>query len=162
MGLSSRHFYNSKEEQVAKSVDLDYLTYLLYLFMDKEKIIKNWIESSNRDFETMNNLFNSKDYHWALFIGHLVIEKLLKALYVLVKDNNAPFIHDLRKLALESNLELDKKTKLILDTITTFNINARYSNYKDEFYKKCGMNYTKIWIENIKETREWILKKLNQ
>ncbi len=26
----------------------------------------------------MLNLFDTKDYHWSLFMGHLVIEKLLK------------------------------------------------------------------------------------
>ncbi|MCG8603545.1 HEPN domain-containing protein, partial [bacterium] len=30
----------------------------------------------------MEHLFEKEDYHWALYIGHLVIEKLLKAYYV--------------------------------------------------------------------------------
>ncbi|MBW8050902.1 MAG: HEPN domain-containing protein [Cytophagales bacterium] len=44
--------------------------------MDTQKITTHWIESSDKDFETMNHLFQTKDYHWALFLGHLVIEKL--------------------------------------------------------------------------------------
>lgn len=48
--------------------------------IDFEKIISFWIKSSDNDFKTMKNLHKSKDYHWSLFIGHLVIEKLLKAL----------------------------------------------------------------------------------
>ena len=46
--------------------------------MTKEEIIRYWKSSSDRDFITMENLFNSRDYSWALFIGHLVIEKLIK------------------------------------------------------------------------------------
>lgn len=42
--------------------------------MDKTDLIKYWIDSSDKDFLTMNHLFQKKDYHWSLFIGHLVIE----------------------------------------------------------------------------------------
>jgi len=48
--------------------------------LDVTKLIEFWTDSAGSDFLTMINLFNSKDYHWSLFMGHLVIEKLLKAL----------------------------------------------------------------------------------
>ena len=44
-----------------------------------EKVYNHWILRSDQDFETMLNLHDSKDYHWALFIGHMVIERLLKS-----------------------------------------------------------------------------------
>lgn len=50
--------------------------------MKKEELISYWIESSESDFSAMQNLFRSKDYAWSLFLGHLVIEKLIKALAV--------------------------------------------------------------------------------
>ena len=49
--------------------------------MNIEKIINHWIEISNDDFKTMNTLFKSKSYNWALFVGHISVEKLLKAAY---------------------------------------------------------------------------------
>lgn len=33
-----------------------------------EKTITHWINKSDQDFDTMVHLFNSKDYHWSLFI----------------------------------------------------------------------------------------------
>ena len=50
--------------------------------MDKEDIISFWIESSDKDYRTMLHLFESGDYMWSLFVGHLVIEKLLKAFFI--------------------------------------------------------------------------------
>jgi len=50
--------------------------------MSKKKIIKYWVDTSDRDYKTMETLFNSSDYPWGLFVGHLVLEKLLKAIYV--------------------------------------------------------------------------------
>jgi len=74
--------------------------------IDTEKVALFWIDSSNQNFETMNHLFRSKDYHWSLFVGHLVIEKLLKAYFVKSKNDYPPFIHDLRRLAEAANLIL--------------------------------------------------------
>jgi HEPN domain-containing protein len=50
--------------------------------MTREDLVKYWTESSDKDFDSMNRMFDSGDYHWSLYVGHLVIEKLLKAYYV--------------------------------------------------------------------------------
>lgn len=63
---------------------------------NKDKIFNYWKDSSENDYLTMTNLYKSKDYHWSLFIGHLVIEKLLKAEIVKKQNRHAPFTHDLR------------------------------------------------------------------
>lgn len=47
-----------------------------------EKIVQHWIDTSEKDYKTMQNLLKSGDYSWAMFLGHLVLEKLLKAHYV--------------------------------------------------------------------------------
>ena len=124
--------------------------------IDKKFIMEYWITMSDTDFDTMNDLFQIKRYNWALFIGHLVIEKLLKACFVKYHTQHPPLIHDLLKLALKSNLPLSEKQKLVLDTATTFNINARYDDYKLAFYKKCTKEYTGQWIEQITDLRQWI------
>ncbi len=64
---------------------------------DKDKLITYWIDSSERDFKTMQDLYQTKNNHWALFMGHLVIEKLSKALFVKNKEDYPPLIHDLSK-----------------------------------------------------------------
>lgn len=125
-----------------------------------EKVYNYWLDSSERDFKTMQHLYDSKDYHWALFIGHLVIEKLLKAKIVKNTEAHAPFSHDLRRLAKVAGIKLDKEYSDWLDTITTFNLNARYDSYKQDFYNKCTTEFTTTWIENIKKLREWIKKRL--
>lgn len=60
-------------------------------YIDIEKTVNHWISRSEKDFETMNHLYKSKDYHWSLFIGHLVIERLLKACVVKRTKTHAPF-----------------------------------------------------------------------
>jgi HEPN domain-containing protein len=107
----------------------------------------------------MNNLFKAGHYHWALFIGHLVIEKLLKAIFVIKKNKTPVFAHDLVRIADIIGLELTDEKKDLLDTISSFNITARYDDYKRSFYKKCTKEYASLWIKNIKEIRKWLREK---
>lgn len=123
---------------------------------NQEKIIQYWLEGSEEDFETMIAMYNSKRYSWALFIGHLIIEKLLKAYYIKKKLDYPPYIHNLLRLAELSGINLTEERKVSLLTITAFNINARYDDYKNSFNKKCTVEYTSKWIEEIKELRLWI------
>jgi len=102
---------------------------------DKDKLIKYCIESSDDDFDTMIAMFENKRFNWALFVGHLMIEKLLKALYVKI-NSDYPFIHNLLRLAEKCDLNLTEEQKLFLVTVTAFNINARYDDYKMSFSAK--------------------------
>lgn len=125
--------------------------------MDKSELVKFWMETSEKDYNTMIHLYESKDYHWSLFMGHLVIEKLIKAVYVKTIDNNVPKIHDLLRLAEKAGIEITEEQEDIFDTITTFNISARYPDYKQSFYKKCTYEFTASNIEKIKGLRLWLL-----
>lgn len=83
----------------------------------------------------MDHLFQSGDYNWALFIGHLTVEKLLKAYYVTTVDQNVPFIHNLIAISKKTNIELTDEKITLLSDITSFNIAARYEDYKENFKK---------------------------
>ena len=130
--------------------------------IDKNFIINYWLDTANHDYQTMLNLYESKDYHWSLFMGHLVIEKLLKSIYVKNIDDNPPRTHDLLRLAERAGLEITEEQEDVLDLITTFNINARYPDYKQSFYKKCNYEFTTANIEKIKELRTWLLLKIKK
>ncbi len=130
--------------------------------MNSQDLINYWLESSDRDYESMIKNYESKQYTWALFIGHLVLEKLLKGIYAKLNKDNPypPKIHNLNIIAERCGLKLDIKQTRILFTCNSFNISARYEDYKNEFYKKCTNEYTKEQIKNIEEVRDWLRKQL--
>lgn len=130
--------------------------------IDKEKLIKYWIDSSDDDYDTMIDMFKSKRYSWSLFIGHLMIEKLLKAYYVDVKSDYPPYIHNLLRLAEKADLKIDSDKKEQLVTVTAFNINARYDDYKMSFKQRCTPEFTTEWIDKLKELRKWIKQLIKQ
>lgn len=128
--------------------------------MKKEELIAYWIKSSDNDFSTMQHLFEKQDYHWSLFIGHLVVEKLLKAYYVKTVDNNPPRIHNLLRIAEKTDLPLSEEQQDFLVSVTAFNLRARYDDYKMEFYKTCTKEFSEQWINEIKGFRTWIKNEL--
>lgn len=128
--------------------------------IDVDKIVKHWIETSDDDFNTMLTLYNSKSFSWTLFLGHISTEKLLKALYVKRFREHAPFTHNLYRLGELIGLEMSDEYSDWFDEITSFNLNARYDDYKKEFYKLCTPEYTQAWIEKIKTIRTWIKEML--
>lgn len=128
--------------------------------IDFDKIVKHWIETSDADFQTMLSLYDSKSYGWSLFLGHISVEKLLKAVYVSKYKKHAPFLHNLYRLAELSNIEMNDEQSDWLDKVTSFNMNARYDDYKREFYSLCTPDFTKEWIQKIKILRSWIKQML--
>nr|PZN08635.1 MAG: DNA-binding protein [Caldicoprobacter oshimai] len=130
--------------------------------MDKKELIYYWVDTALRDYNTMLHLYETGDYHWSLFIGHLVIEKLIKAIYVKNVSDNPPRIHDLSRLAEKALIHTTDEQKEVLDLLTTFNINVRYPDYKHEFYKKCTKEYAWENIERIREMKEWLLSLLQE
>ena len=128
--------------------------------MDKKEIIKYWIKSSENDYKTMDYLFRGRNYPWSLFVGHIVVEKLLKAYYTKNIDTHTPYIHDLLRIADKAKLELSEEQKNFLDTLTSFNIKARYDDYKLKFHKICTKKFTIIYIGKIKKFRILIKKLL--
>lgn len=123
--------------------------------------IKYWLNSADHDLETAESLLSAEKFDWCLFLGHLVLEKALKAFYVKDNDNRMPpKIHNLVKLAEKSTIPLDEGAKLFLDEINDFNLEVRYPEYRQEFYKSCTKQFAEEYFAKIKEYYKWIKSQL--
>ena len=131
--------------------------------MNNIELMKYWFDSSEEDYETMNYMYNGEKYTWSLFVGHLVIEKMLKGLYAKNNENDpiAPKIHNLIMFAQKSNLDVPREIREDIQVINTFNISARYDDYKKAFAEKCTREYTESSINRINNVRNWILNLVN-
>lgn len=126
--------------------------------MNSIDLMEYWFKSADEDYDTMLYMKAGKKNTWCLFMGHLVIEKLLKGLYA--KNNPdapiAPKIHNLILLSQKTNLEVPMEIREKIQTINTFNISARYDDYKRTFDEKCTDNYTSEQVKNVEEVRKWL------
>lgn len=67
-----------------------------------------------------------------------------------------PRTHELAYLAHKMNMKLTESQEDMLETISDFNMEARYGDYKYTFELKCTDEYTDTWVENIKGLRRWL------
>jgi len=127
--------------------------------MNKQDYIQYWLDTSINDFSSMESNFQAGKYDWALFIGHLCIEKLLKAFWVKFNESNfPPKTHNLLKLSEEAGLELSEEQLLLLHTVNRFQIETRYPDYKQDFSKECTMDFAQEYLSKIKEFYQCIHK----
>ena len=126
--------------------------------MNNIDLMNYWIESSDEDYDTMLYMKTGKKNTWCLFMGQMVIEKLLKALYAKGNKNAplAPKSHDLCYLTEKIGLNLTDRQEKLLNIITKFNMSARYDDYKREFKNKCTDEYTIEQVQNMEEVRLWL------
>jgi len=123
-------------------------------------LVKYWKDTAAHDYETMVSLYNSKRYSDCLFFGHIVLEKILKALAVKRVKQQAPLIHDLVRLQEIAGLNLEDDVIALFDRINEFNIRARYPDYKTEFYKRCDKKYADKYLSAIKKIYSALCLKL--
>jgi HEPN domain-containing protein len=117
-----------------------------------------WIKEAKEALTVAEHLFEKGDYSYALFFGHLAVEKILKALYVDKKKEHAPHTHNLQRIARAAALSLDDEKSQTLLLITSFNIEARYPDIKRSFRKKCTEEFTLEQMQVIRETFQWLKK----
>ena len=131
--------------------------------MDKkivEEQIDYWLKSARHDLRTAESLFENKHYDWCLFLGHLVIEKTLKAFFIRDTKKFPPKIHKLEVLATQTLLPLSPEDVDFLKEINSFNLEARYPDYKFKFYKLCTKKFSVTYFTKIKEFYRWLLKEM--
>ncbi len=126
--------------------------------MNNIDLMNYWFESADNDFDTMKVLLENKKNTWCLFVGHLVIEKLLKGLYARNNPENpiVPKTHNLILLSQKANLNVPNDIREKIQIINTFNISARYDDYKKSFQEKCTDDYTYEQVNNIEEVQRWL------
>jgi len=129
---------------------------------DQAKLIAYWLETAAHDFETMESLFASKRYDAALFFGHIVLEKAFKALVVERTGDHAPYTHDLTRLAALAGRDSSEEELSFLETVNTFNMEARYPEEKLAFYKQCTYEYTEPYKKNITDFYQEICREMKQ
>ena len=98
--------------------------------------------------------------NYSLFFGHIVLEKILKALIVKNTKEHALFTHNLVRLAEISKIKLADREVNLLKKANEFNIEARYPEQKLEFYYICTKKYTEKYITEINNLYKKVCQKL--
>ena len=130
--------------------------------MTLKQQVDYWLSGANESLLDMRAAIRSGRRANGLFCGHLALEKMLKAVCaVRLVPIDKIWGHKLHILAKEAGIKLSNSQLNELLTITTFNIEARYSSRKEQFKAICTPQYVKQWSQVIeqwcKELKECVL-----
>ncbi len=127
---------------------------------DIEKTVRYWHEGAEYDIGVAEAMYEKRKYPYALFMGHLALEKLLKALVVTATQQHAPYTHSLPLLAEKSGIKIPKRTMKRLARFMEFHFEAQYPDEQKKFYKKCTKEFATKKMNGIREVYSWLKRKL--
>jgi HEPN domain-containing protein len=127
---------------------------------DVNKTIKYWLDSAVYDLDTGRALLESKRFPYALFFGHLALEKALKAIFVKAMREHAPYTHSLTFLASKAKIEIPESIIDKLAEYTEFHLESRYPDEKKDFYKKCTEEFARNKFKEMEDVYQWLIQRL--
>ena len=127
-----------------------------------EEKTQYWLNIADYDLETAEAMYQTGRWLYVAFMCHQVIEKTLKAYWTAKRDDDPPYIHNHKRLAEGCGLYefMTEEQKDFIATISTFNIQARYPEYKDQLARALTKSVCRHVIDTTKELKQWIEKKL--
>lgn len=91
------------------------------------KDVRNWVAASSYDVQTANAMYKAGRYLYVVFMYHLAIEKMLKALLVhKYPEDIPPKIHNLIILAQKVEIVPPENLKDFLQRIDNVSVVTRY------------------------------------
>jgi len=122
-------------------------------------LTKYWLEVAEYDLAAALAIYKTEKYPYVLYLCHLSLEKILKALYVKKYKKHAPYNHNLVRLA-ELSIHVPEELMSFFAELTAFNIESRYPDAKMSLYKKANSKYTKKYLNKTIEVFECLKKEL--
>jgi len=120
--------------------------------MRVEEEIRYWIDLARYDLGVAGSLMKARKYVYALFFGHLVVEKMLKAVFVKRHGTSPPPTHNLVRLANDASMKLSEEDREFLRGLMEFNIEARYPRDAEKIRKICTKRFAD---EMVRRVRKW-------
>lgn len=124
--------------------------------------VKYWTEIADYDLGTAETLYEGGRWLYVAFMCHQAIEKTLKAYWCSTQPNDPPYTHNHMRLADGCGLYelMTEEQRNFLDTITSYNIEARYPEDKQALYQRLTKQFCRQMIDETKQLQQWIKDKL--
>ncbi len=122
-----------------------------------------WLDIANYDLETAEAMYSTGRWLYVAFMCHQAIEKTLKAYWCGTREDDPPYTHNHMRLATGCGIyeKMSEEQKDFLDTITNFNIEARYPEDKEILSRKLTKPSCRSIIDDTKQLLQWMKDELS-
>ena len=126
---------------------------------DINKAVRFWLLSSKDNFETADAMLKAGRYNFAMFMCQQAVEAILKAVFIVQKNERPEFIHKLPKLVEMTGIEIPKSIDNKILKIDAHYIKARYK--EDRFNVKIyNRRNAAGLLKDTEDVLQWFTKKL--
>lgn len=128
--------------------------------MSPEEKIEHWLDIAEYDLETAAAMQNSGRYLYTVFMCQQALEKLLKAIYIKQKGEEAPRTHNL--LQLYQLLQLPTKNEYLqtMGQLNAYYIKGRYPAYKQKLSNLLDKKTAQLFLNKTEEIFQWLKSQL--
>lgn len=117
---------------------------------------KNWLQSSAYDLKTAESLCKNKRYIYVVFMCHLALEKMFKAIFSEMFKELPPYTHNLNKLIELCNLEVPEEHLFFINKINLQSVPTRYPEDFNKLSKEFNRRNTEGFLKNTKRLTKWL------
>ena len=130
--------------------------------MSNEEKVQHWITLSDYDLDTAEAMLITKRYLYVAFTCQQATEKMFKAYYVKIKNEEPIYTHDLLRLAEKSGFFdlLTDEQQQFANTLNTYYIETRYQEYKSNVAKTLTYDRCVELLKQTKSIHQWIKEKI--
>lgn len=121
-----------------------------------KKTTQNWINTSDYDFKTAESLLKAKRYVYVIFMCHLAIEKILKAIISELQNETPPYSHNLKRLAQLGKIDLPDDLKVFINEINLKSVPTRYPEDLEKLSRQLDSAAAKRYLLESKRILEWL------
>lgn len=120
------------------------------------KTTENWLAGSKYDFKTAESLLKTKRYVYVIFMCHLSLEKILKAIYTEQTNKIPPRTHSLDRLLDLCDIVLCTKYDRFFREISEQSVPTRYPEDLAVLGLKLNYKMVKNILSQTKELLQWL------
>jgi HEPN domain-containing protein len=125
------------------------------------RVVRNWAETSNYDLRTAEAMYKAGRYLYVVFMCHLAIEKMLKAILAQkTPEEVPPKIHNLINLAQKTGVTLPDHLKDFFQRIDSVSVITRYPEDLRTLSKEFNQETAKKILTETKRMIKWLKQQL--
>ena len=125
--------------------------------IDVDKQVAYWHSGSLEDWEVAQELIDLGRVRHALFLAHLALEKMLKALVCRQTKSTPPRIHNLTRLVELSGLQPSEQHSKVLAEMNRFSVEGRYT---PALTAPPSLAKARDYLSQTEDVLQWLIKQL--
>lgn len=121
-----------------------------------KKATKNWIETSQYDLETAKHMFQTGRYLYVIYMCHLSLEKMLKAVVAEAQEELPPKTHNLYHLVKLIDLEIEEPFKKLFADLNAASLPVRYPEDLQKLIAQYNKEIAESYLEQTEDCLTWL------